>query len=101
MPVEQPHSRLVTEVLGVDNNILSELHMVQDSSVDFQDTWDFLSRRMEDSAALAQARKQVSVRVHNFTGRKLCCNAIIWGSPGESPLRSALCAIVYSVSRKP
>lgn len=67
MPVEQPRSRLVTEVLGVDNNgILSELHMVQDSSVDFQDTWDFLSRRMEDSAALAQARKQVSVQCAQF-----------------------------------
>ena len=48
--------------------LFSELHMVQDSSVDFQDTWDFLGRRMEDSAALGQARKQVSTQWTQFHG---------------------------------
>lgn len=45
--------------------------MVQDSSVDFQDTWDFLCRRMEDSAALGQARKQVSTQWAQFHGQEV------------------------------
>ena len=45
--------------------------MVQDSSVDFQDTWDFLGRRMEDSAALGQARKQVSTQWAQFHGQEV------------------------------
>ena len=72
MPVEQPHSRLIQKCLVLTIMlILPELHMVQDSSVDFQDTWDFLSRRMEDSAALGQARKQVSMQCARFHGQEV------------------------------
>ena len=33
--------------------------MVQDGSVDYQDTWDFLNRRLEDTTAFAKASNQV------------------------------------------
>ena len=37
----------------------TELYLVQDSSVDFQDTWDFLRRRMEDATNFAKSSQQV------------------------------------------
>lgn len=37
----------------------TELYMVQDSSVDYQDTWDFLDRRLQDTAAFSRSRRQV------------------------------------------
>ena len=39
----------------------SELYMVQDSSVDYQDTWDFLNRRLEDTVTFSHTRQQVII----------------------------------------
>ena len=82
LPVEPTHSRLVamhTGVLGalVIHSFFPELHMVQDSSVDFHDTWDFLGRRMEDSAALSQARKQVNTQWAQFHGQEVLLHWVI------------------------
>ena len=38
----------------------AELYMVQDSSVDYQNTWDFLDHRLEDANAISHNRLQVS-----------------------------------------
>ena len=61
----------VLGALVIQSFFFSELHMVQDSSVDFQDTWDFLGHRMEDSAALGQARKQVNTQWAQFHGQEV------------------------------
>ncbi|KAJ8252177.1 hypothetical protein COCON_G00214890 [Conger conger] len=42
---------------GVYNT--TELVMLQDSSLDFQDTWDFLDKRIQDIVNMANAAKQV------------------------------------------
>ena len=33
--------------------------MVQDKSVDFQDTWNFLQRRIDDTKTITNARQQL------------------------------------------
>jgi ubiquinone biosynthesis protein COQ9 len=37
----------------------TELYMVQDNSVDFQDTWKFLRRRFEDTRTITSSRQQL------------------------------------------
>lgn len=33
--------------------------MVQDNSVDFQDTWNFLRRRLQDTRTITQCRQEL------------------------------------------
>ena len=35
-----------------------ELYMIQDKSVNFQDTWDFLRRRFQDTRTFTECRQQ-------------------------------------------
>ena len=39
----------------------TEIFMVQDRSEDYQDTWDFLDRRVEDLGKAGKALRNVSV----------------------------------------
>lgn len=44
--------------MGVAFLLFAELYMIQDNSVDFQDTWSFMSRRFEDTKTVTRSRKQ-------------------------------------------
>lgn len=44
-----------------------EVFMVQDGSVDYQDTWDFLDRRMQDTANFSKGRKQLEDSLNDAT----------------------------------
>ncbi len=41
--------------------------MVQDGSVDYQDTWDFLDRRLEDTADFSKIREQLEDSLYRTT----------------------------------
>ena len=41
-------------------SILTELYMVQDTSDDFQDTWDFLETRLDDIKDLNKIYEEVN-----------------------------------------
>ena len=50
------------DITRVTLTFLLELHMVQDTSNDFKETWGFLDRRMDDIATFAKYRGQVRER---------------------------------------
>ena len=48
--------------------------MVQDESVDFQDTWNFLDRRFQDTKTITMSRQEVRVACRNAHMRQLFIN---------------------------
>ncbi len=43
------------------------MYMVQDGSVDYQDTWDFLDRRLQDTTNFSKARKTLEDSLYSAT----------------------------------